>query len=324
MIKGLLFSLSQLFLAIFFITLLNFTLLYCGTGNPLAALQNAVEEHGDIGQEKVLKQEYGLDQPYWLQYVLWLGNLFQGDLGVSYLQNRSVIEVIKERLWPTLLLIGTAFPLGLLLALFLGIGSAVLRDSLLDRIISLGNFLVLSTPSFLLSLFLLQIFSLHLNWLPTGGMTPLGSQSAWSLSHLILPASVLVIYYANSLLALVRKTMVEVLNQNYIRTAYACGLSIYRIIFIYALKNALLPLLTLVVMSLPRFFTGAFVVEYIFSWPGMGRLIVESGFQRDYPVLMAIVLVLSILVVFSNFLAQFLYHLVDPRIKYSQTYRRED
>lgn len=319
-------SLGQSLSLILAITLLTFTLLYCGTGDPLTALRNNADEHIGVGQEKVLKVQYGLDKPYWQQYLSWLGKFLQGDWGLSYLEGRPVAKVIGERVPATCLLTFLAFPLGLLLALILGITAALWPDSWLDKIICLSNSFILSTPAFLLSLLLLQIFSLQLGWLPTGGMSPLGTAFNWSSSwlYLIMPVGVLAYYYANGLLGLIRKAMLNTVGQPYIRTARAGGLSFYRIVFIYALKNALLPVITLVAMSLPRFFTGAFVVEYIFSWPGMGRLIVESAFQRDYPVLMAVVVIISILVVLSNFLAQFLYRYADPRIRVSETYEGKE
>lgn len=278
------------------------------------------EEHVDLGQKEVLRQQYGLDKPYWQQYSSWLHHTLRGDMGVSYADGRPVKQIVEERSFATFLLTGTAFTLGLLLAFLGGILAALYRNSFLDKLISASSFCLLSTPSFLFSLLLLQIFSLYLGWLPSGGMLPLGSSEQWNWQYLFLPAFTLACYYANGLVLLIRKSMGEVLQQDYIRTAYAVGLQPSKVILGYALPNALLPIISLVAMSLPRLFSGAFVVETVFAWPGMGRLVVQAANQRDYPVLLIIVLVISILVIVSNFLAQLFYQLADPRIRFSQNY----
>jgi len=299
------------------ITLLNFALLYWGVGDPLAALQFRSGEHLDLGQEQVLRQQYGLDKSFSQQYISWLIKITQGDWGVSYLEGRPVLQLIGERIPATLLLTGTAFTLGIILALGLGVLAALQKDTWIDQLINLTNFFFLSIPTFLFSLLLLQVFSLSLDWLPSGGMSPLGQPftiiNSWT--YLILPTSILAIYYATDLIGFIRKQMINVLRQDYIRTAYASGLEPRLIILTYALKNTLLPVLTLVGMSLPRFFGGAFIIEYIFAWPGMGRLVIDSAFQRDYPVLLAQVLIMSILVLLSNVLADLLCYWADPRIR---------
>lgn len=299
------------------ITLLNFTLLYWGVGDPLAALQFRSGEHLDIGQEQILRQQYGLDKSFFQQYTCWLIKIGQGNWGVSYLEGRPVLQLIGERIPATLLLTGSAFILGIILALGLGVLAALKKDTWIDQLINLTNFFFLSMPTFLFGLLLLQIFSLSLDWLPSGGMSPLGQSFSITNSwpYLILPISILAIYYAADLMGFVRKQMIDVLRQDYIRTAYASGLQPRLIILTYALRNALLPVLTLVGMSLPRFFGGAFIIEYIFAWPGMGRLVIDSAFQRDYPVLLAQVLIMSVLVLISNILADLFCHWADPRIR---------
>lgn len=307
------------------LTFLLFVLLFYGLGAPWLLSQTKTGEHPDLGQSKILEARYGLDKPFAEQYINWLLKAARGDFGESYIDGREVSEIIKERIGPTLLLMVPSLLMGTFLALAAGIWSAVYREHWVTKLIRLSEVFILSFPVFLSSLILLELFSLKLNWLPTGGMMPLGEDFSFSRCwiYLVLPCSILAVYYAVGMAGVIRQEMLEVLKQEYIRTAYICHIPKLRIILVYAFSNALLPVITLVMFSLPRFLAGSFMIEYLFSWPGMGRLIIDSAFQRDYPVLLAIVLLIGVMVIISNSLADELYKLVNPCLRSSLLSEKE-
>lgn len=309
-------NITQLIFTLLVVTIISFAMLYVGIGNPVNGLVNSLE-YQDIGQSEVLKRQLGLDQPFVIQYFTWLKSILCGDWGRSYLDGQPVLHLIGERIPATLILTVPAIIIGFITAVILGIILAVYRNTLIDYIVHGLMFSLWSTPAFLLSILLLQVFSLQFNLLPSGGMSKLGQTFSIGESwiYMVMPVGVLAIYYAASLVGIVRSKMISVLTQDYIMTAYAYGISKRRIIFVYALKNALLPLITAAAMSIPRFFSGAFVIEFIFAWPGMGRLIIDSAFKRDYPVLLAEVLLISVMVIVSNIASDVLYRLADPRIR---------
>lgn len=309
-------NIKQLTVTLLIVTLISYAMLYRGIGDPFSSRVDSFE-YTDLGQSAVLEHQHGLDKPFAVQYLMWVKNILRGDWGSSYVDGQSVLRIIGERIAPTLLLTGPAYVLGLLIAVVCGIMLAIYRYTLLDYVVH-GMLCVLwSTPVFLLSILLLQIFSMHLNWLPGGGMSRIGHDFSIgdSWRYMIMPVGVLAIYYAASLIGIIRSRMISVLNEDYITTAYACGIAKRRVIFVYALKNAMLPLITAAAMSIPRFFSGAFVVEFVFAWPGMGRLIIDSAFKRDYPVLLAEVVLISMVVIVSNMASDVLYSLADPRIR---------
>ena len=309
-------NIKQLVLTVLVVTIFSFLLLYKGLGNPVNGMVDSLE-YQDIGQSQMLTEQYGLDKPLAIQYFIWLKNIFLGDWGRSYVDGQPVIIAIGERIPATLILTVPAFVLGFILAVVLGVAMALYRDTWFDYVIHGLMFTLWSTPAFLLSMLLLQVLSFKLNLLPSGGISSIGRTFSISESwtYMIMPVGVLSTYSATSLIGIIRSQMISVLNQDYIKTACACGIARRRIIFVYSLKNALLPLITAAAMSIPRFFSGAFVIEFVFSWPGMGRLIIDAAYKRDYPVLLAEVLIISFVVIISNMIGDTLYHLADPRIK---------
>jgi len=270
-------------------------------------------------QDKALKREaLGLNDPIPLRYARWLGELLQGNLGYSFYNRQPVAVRIGERIGPTLLLTGTAIVVAYLIAIPLGVISAVLRYSVLDYCLTALGFLGVSIPSFFFGLGLIFIFALKLNLLPTGGMGPIGRPANVLdlVQHLILPVTVLALVNIGSVMRYTRASMLDVISQDYVRTARAKGLGEGVVIYGHALRNALIPVVTLAGLSLPAVLGGAIITEQIFSWPGMGRLAIESITQRDYPTLMALNLLTAVLVLLGNLLADIAYAFIDPRIRY--------
>jgi len=268
-----------------------------------------------------LKKNLGLDLPLWQQYFIWLKNILSGNLGTSLVTSRPVLEMILERLPATLLLMVSSFIVTLVIAIPLGILSAQKQNSLTDHGITFLSFISMSIPSFWLALMAMLFFALWLGVLPSSGMynleTPLWLRPLDILWHLILPVLVLTIGELAAYIRYLRASMVGVLKQNYIRTALAKGLDEKTVIQKHALKNALLPLITILGLSLPGLFGGAFITEKIFSWPGMGMLGINAIFSRDYPLIMGLILFSSFLILLGNLLADLAYSWADPRIRVS-------
>jgi peptide/nickel transport system permease protein len=268
-----------------------------------------------------IKHNLGLDKPIILQYFYWLKALFQGNLGFSLVNGKSVLVSIVERLPATLILSLASLILTLIFSFFLGLISAYKKGSFFDQVMVIVCFLGLAIPSFWLGIILILFFSLQLNLLPSSGFidpyltnVSLIEQIFNLLGHLILPLITISVASIASLTLYNRFQVLNILNQDYIIAARARGLKESRILFKHAFKNAALPLVTLLGLELPGLIGGAFIIEYIFAWPGMGQLGIQSIFARDYPVLMGILLFSAILIIIGNFLADFCYQLVDPRI----------
>jgi peptide/nickel transport system permease protein len=291
------------------------------TGDPLAAYTvDATLSGEDITR---LRAFYGLDQPVPIQYLRWLGNMLTGTWGTSFVTNRPVTELIAQRLPNTVILVISSYSIILVISILLGIYTAVHQYSLFDQVVTTLAFVGISVPSFWLGLLLLIFFAvetrnLGLPYFPAGGMYDLaiGPTVPQVLWHLVLPSITLATVITAGYIRFVRASMLEVINQDYVRTARAKGLSERMMLRRHALKNAAIPLVTLVGLDLPRFLSGAIVVESIFAWPGMGRLFWEHAEKTDIPVLMAVMLFTSVLVVLCNLLADVGYGYLDPRIRY--------
>lgn len=305
------------------ISLLVYGLLQASPGGPLAQL----ERDPTVRQEDIarLMAERGLNDPWLVQYGRWAAAAARGDFGLSLQTGRPVMTEILERLPNTVLLVGSAFVLTLLVAIPLGVLSAVRQYSLFDHLVTALAFMGQSIPIFWFGLILILVFYVWLSnpltggpLFPAGGMysTDLEHSLANRLWHLVLPVTMLMGAWLAWYTRFLRASMLETLSQDYVRTARAKGLSERRVIYRHALKNAALPIITLIALDLPTLFSGALFTETIFSWPGMGRLFYQSALRRDYPVLMAIVMFTSVLIVVSNLLADLAYAYFDPRIKY--------
>jgi len=269
-----------------------------------------------------VRTSLGLDQPVTVRYVSWLTKTREGDLGVSFRTRRPVTLEIGDRLPNTLLLGGVSLMLSLMIAIPIGIISALKRYTLADYILSTLALVGISLPAFWVALLLLQVFAIQLNWLPAVGMHSVREEyEGWAatldvLSHMILPATVLSLAQTASWSRYQRSALLEVLGQDYIRTARAKGARERRVTGLHALRNAQIPMITLIGLSVPSIVTGAFITETIFSWPGMGRLGVEAVNGRDYPIIMAVTMLSALLIVVGNLLADIAYAWADPRIRY--------
>ena len=264
-----------------------------------------------------LKRELGLDQPLPVQYLRWVGAFARGEWGFSIRSGQPVLETALERVGPTLFLGGTAFALALLTAIPLGVFSALRRYSSVDYVFTFLSFLGISMPIFWLALMLQAFFAVQLRWLPSAGLETIGDGGFLDrLRHLILPASLLAIANIASWGRFVRSSMLDVLNLDYIRTARAKGLGERIITYRHAFRNALIPVVTVIALDFAGILSGAVITETIFAWPGMGRLFIEAMNGRDYPVLMALLMIGSVALVFTNLLTDLVYSVIDPRIRY--------
>ncbi len=284
------------------ISLLSFLVTRLAPGDPTALF---IDPNIDPLELARVRANWGLDQPIFIQYLVWLKNALLLDFGRSYTTGLPVITEIGERLPMTLLLMISSFILTLLITIPVGVISAVKKNSWFDNLFTFISFAGMAIPTFWLGLMLMLVFSVKLHWLPAVG-------------NLALPLITMTIGSLAGLTRYQRGAMLEVLNQEYIRVARAKGLPERVVIFKHALRNALLPTITILGLSLPDLFGGAFVIETIFAWPGMGRLGVQAIFQRNYPTIMGIVMLSAILIIVGNLLADIAYAIVDPRIRYEK------
>lgn len=299
---------------LFGITVLNFWMVHLAPGNPVEMYINPSMTQDDI---ELRKEQLGINDPLVVQYFRWLGRLLQGDLGYSYASYQPVGEMLSARIGPTLLLMGSALLIAYLVAIPIGIWSARKAYSWFDYIATGFTFLGISIPNFFLGLGAIYIFAIQLKWLPSGGMYTLGKQGDWQdvLQHLILPACVLATGIAGNMVRYVRSSVMDVLGQEYLRTARAKGMTEFVVINKHALKNALIPIITVIGLDIPLLLGGAVITEQIFQWPGMGQLLIQSISSRDYPTLMAINLIAAITVLIANLITDIAYRLVDPTIR---------
>jgi len=299
------------------ITLVVFGLMQLAPGDPFEELVLA-NPHITAEEIQHLKAVYGLDQPIHVQYARWLWQVLHGDLGYSRLYRRPVASILPDRLVNTVVLTGLSLVVSLVLAVPAGVYSAARQHSWIDYALSVFSFVGVSLPVFWSGLLLILLFSVTLGWLPPGGHYSLepGVTLLGRARYLVLPVGVLSLFSTASWMRYMRSSILEVLHQGYIVTARAKGLPERAILLRHALPNALVPLVTLVALSVPGLVGGAVITETIFSWPGMGRLIFDSLMNNDYPLAMAIFLVLAVAVAFFNLAADVLYAAVDPRIRY--------
>ena len=305
---------------LFLISFIGFIIIQA-TGDPLAAYTVDASLTGDDIAR--LRIKYGLDKPIPIQYVNWLKNMLTGDWGTSFYARKDVIDLVFSRLPNTLILVSLSYTLTLSLAILLGIISAVRQYSILDYAVTGLSFIGIAMPSFWMGLMLIVIFAVRfkgwgLPYLPVGGM--FDHRAGYSVSqvlwHAILPAFTLSFVMIASYTRYIRATMLEQVNLDYVRTARSKGLTEWTVLLRHVFKNVLLPLITLVGLSVPSLLSGTIVIESMFAWPGMGRLFWEAAERVDIPVLMAMLLFVSVLTVFSSLVTDILYAIVDPRIRY--------
>jgi peptide/nickel transport system permease protein len=301
------------------ITLLSFFIMHLAPGDPGTMFLDPQMSSNDIAQ---IRQNLGLDRPVIIQYFFWLKNVFQGNFGYSYSTGKPVLTAIAERLPATLILSCSSLILILIITLPLGLISGAKKDSKFDNLVTIITFLGLSIPTFWLGLQLILIFSLQFNLFPSSGYFDplLYDASIWAISlnilyHLFLPLITILIGGIAGLTRYYRFGIISVLREDYIRAATSRGISKNTILFKHAFKNAALPIITILGLSLPGLISGAFVIEYIFSWPGMGQLGIAAVFSRDYPIIMGTLFFSSVLIILGNLGADIAYQFVDPRIK---------
>ena len=311
--------LAQAFLILFIITMLCFVLTRLSS-DPMS--QYANRPNMTDADREAIRVRLGLDQPIPIQYVKWLGLALQGDLGSSFFSHEPVLLMIGQRLPMTLVLMGTAEIITIALALVLGLVAAVRQYSLSDNLITSFSFIGYSMPIFFIALGSIQIFAVQfkewgLPYLPTGADIWDPTNPIQLAVHLVLPVFCLVAIQTAGYSRYLRSSILEVLGMDYVRTAHAKGLSTRTVLFKHALRNAILPFVTVVGLDIPFLLGGALVTESVFAWPGMGRLFWEYAERGDYPVVLGVLLLTSTAVVFFTIVVDVAYTLVDPRIRLS-------
>ncbi len=312
-IPPLLLGISLLAFLIFYLSPVNPTIAYLG----LITVQKMTPE--DVAK---VEKQLGLDKPVQVRYLVWLERIVHGDWGFSHIKKRPVLDVILERFPATLLLTVTGYSISALLGVFLGLISAIRAGSRIDAALNGLNYVIYSTPTFLVALLAMLIFAVWLGWLPSSRMVSVDTpSSAWPLlldriDHLILPAFVLALSHMAVFYTYIRSSLLEAMQEDYILTARAKGLQERAVILRHAFRNSLLPFITQIGISLPLLIGGSVVVESIFAWPGIGKLTYDAALRADYMLLMGLVLFTSLLVILGNLLADIAYALADPRVKY--------
>jgi peptide/nickel transport system permease protein len=302
------------------VSIAMFALIHLLPGGPVGVFLNP---RLSAAGRAALNQRFGLDQPLWVQYYKWLFNAFTGDFGFSFATNQPVLEVLGEHFPPTLELFSTALILALIVAILIGTISAVRQGTATDYTLTTLAYFGISMPVFLIGLLAQGTFGVWLHVLPTSGIDTAGIvydpfNAFWDfLNHLLLPMLVLSITFVAEWSRYMRSSMIEVRKQDYIRTARAKGVSISKVLARHALRNALIPLITIVAIDFGAIAGGAAITESVFSWPGMGQLFIDSLEARDYPVLLSMLVLGAVFVIAANLIADILYALMDPRIRYS-------
>jgi len=296
------------------ITIIDFMIMSI-VGSPLEMMAGPRVTAGAV---EVKASKLGLDQPVYQQYLNWLSQLLKGNLGYSIKNYQPVSEIIGNHIGPTFLLMGTSIIIGLIIAVPSGIYSAVHRYTKRDYALVSLSFLGSSIPSFFLSLIFIYIFTVRLGWLPSSGMTTTGGEGGVLdiVKHMIMPIMILAISIAGSNIRYIRSSVLEILQQDYLRTAKSKGIGRFLTINKHALRNALIPIVTVIGMQIPMLFGGAVIIEQVFSWPGLGLITMNAITGRDYPVIMGVCLLTAVVVLAANLLTDIVYAFVDPTIKY--------
>lgn len=300
---------------LFLITIITYLVINLAPGDPVRMFINP-EAKTQI-DPAILRAQWGLDKPFLVRYLIWLGNVLRGDLGVSFFHGKPVMDVLWDALPNTIILSLASLVLSLAIAIPIGIYSAVKRNSVFDYIFSTFSFLGVSIPGFWLGLMCILLFALKLQWFPTSGMREVYDHVDLMdrLRHLVLPTIVLGTGTMAGDMRYMRSAMLGAITQDFVRTARAKGASENRVILKHALRNALLPMATSIGFMIPSLFSGAAAVEILFAWPGLGRVLMQANFTRDYPIIMGELILFSLMVIIGSLASDVLYAVVDPRIK---------
>ncbi|MFI4998770.1 MAG: ABC transporter permease [Reyranellales bacterium] len=290
-----------------------FLMLRLTPGDPAAVIagDNATSDQIDSIREKL-----GLNLPIWTQFAIWIGDVLRGNLGESFFFKKTVVELIAQRLEPTLALSICTLFLAISTAVPLGVIAAYRQGSMVDRLVMGFSVLGFSVPSFVIGYCLIYVFAIELGWVPVQGYTRIGVDIGSFFEHMILPSVTLGIIYVALIARITRASVLEVLNEDYIRTARAKGLSNRVVLMRHALRNAAVPILTVIGIGVALLIGGAVVTESVFGLPGLGRLTVEAVLSRDFPTIQAVILLFSVVYVVINLLIDIGYTLFDPRIRY--------
>ena len=289
-----------------------FALIHLTPGDPIDAM---MAESVDATVKAHLRKELGLDQPLHLQYLAWMGRILHGDLGRSIRNQEPVIENVGRRIRPSLQLAGLAMAISLVVATPVGILSAARRNTAVDRFGTSFALFGICMPNFLIALLLIFVFGVTLRWLPISGYIDPWEEPMAGLRSLVLPAATLGLALAAVVTRTLRSSMLEALSEDYVRTARAKGLDEGTIVRSHVLKNALIPVVTVLGLQLGTLIGGAVITEYVFALPGVGRLVVDAVFARDYPLVQGVVLLIAVGFILTNLMVDVLYGLIDPRIR---------
>jgi peptide/nickel transport system permease protein len=310
----------QLLPVILVIICVNFVIVRLAPGDPITYLTGDAQVTPEFIAE--LRAQYGLDQPLWWQLLIYLGRVLQGDLGYSFISRDSVSAIILSRLPATLLLLGSQFVLSIIIGISLGVISAYRRGRGTDHAVSVISLIGFAVPAFWLGQMLMLVFALWLDLLPAQGMRSLRLElSGWEaaldvLKHLILPTVTLTIFNLALVARVTRANMINALGMEYITFARSKGVPERDVVLVHALKNAILPVITVIGLNLRTLIAGAVLTETVFAWPGIGRLTYDAIFARDYPVLMGILIIIGVTVVVANIITDIAYSWLDPRVRY--------
>ncbi|OAB27092.1 diguanylate cyclase [Paenibacillus macquariensis subsp. defensor] len=308
--------LIYMFLILFAASLLIFSLYAMTPGDFISGNIKLTPE-----RKAELRDIYGLNKPLLERYGLWMSNALRGDFGFSLAQQKPVLQLFNEYIWNSFLLAVVSTFLTWVIAVIVGVISAYKQYSWFDTLVMVAIFAAMSIPSFFIGLFLIKVLAVDLKWLPPGGMLTTGSNATGIaylkevIHHMTLPVVVMTLLGVGSLTRYFRSNMIDVIKQDYIRTARAKGLTERKVLFSHALRNALLPAITLVGFELPALFGGSLIIEKIFNWPGIGQLYMQSFGLRDYPLLMGFTMFIAILTVLGTLISDILYHVADPRVR---------
>ncbi|RZT91538.1 peptide/nickel transport system permease protein [Advenella incenata] len=295
------------------VAIVIFAILRLTPGDPAAIIAG---DDATAAQLEQIRQSMGLDQPIYTQFVVWVGRLLQGDLGVSLLSGTPVLQMIAGRMGPTLALAVSTIVLTVVIAIPLGVIAAWRQGKLLDRLIMSLSVLGFSIPTFVVGYLLIYFFAIQLDWLPVQGYKPLSAGLLPFAQRLILPTLALSAIYVALIARITRSSIIEVMGEDYIRTARAKGLKEKAVLMRHALRNAAVPIVTVIGIGIASLISGVVVTESVFNLPGLGRLVVEAVLARDYPVIQGLILLFSIVYILINLIVDLLYTVFDPRIRY--------
>lgn len=295
---------AQLIVVLWVVSLIIFVIIHF-TGDPISLL---LPDLATEAQREALRQALGLDQPIWKRYLAFLAGALRGDLGISYYHQQPALRLVVERLPASLELVVAAMAMAIVVSVPVGVLAAVRRGTWVDQGILVGSLFGISAPPFWIAIMLILIFAVELRWFPSSGRG--------TLAHLVLPAFSLALYRIALFVRLIRSGMLDVLGHDYIRTARAKGLGEMRVVFKHALRNILIPVVTLMGIQMGHLIAGAVITERIFAWPGLGRLLLDAIYKLDFPIVIASVLVVGFIFAFINLLVDLAYAFLDPRVRY--------